>query len=213
MIPGGDHSSRTLLFRRIRSWSEVSGNNDTTTSNVVNDNNDTDNENENEDGIINNSNSNNNNNNNDGDSRDDNNISGDDNNNNYNNDLLSPLLLPLHHQLLQQAPSLEYEESSTSSSVTTQQQQQQQQQRCRCRHMLKCSATIITDTNWKLWIVFILLVSSGVGNVIFAKLQALPMYVPVVILSLLSLSLFNSTQLKLTLLYCLQHVTLSLKIN
>ena len=34
---------------------------------------------------------------------------------------------------------------------------------------------IFATANWKLWIVFGLLVASGVGNVIFAKLQSLPM--------------------------------------
>jgi hypothetical protein len=68
-------------------------------------------------------------------------------------DLLRPLL-----------PSLEYEESSHSSSTnfSSSAPQQQEQQ--------------LTVTNWKLWVGFTLLVCTGVGNVIFAKLQALPMY-------------------------------------
>lgn len=65
---------------------------------------------------------------------------------NDNNSLSRPLL-----------PSLEYEESSRGSNIS-----------------------IVTEMelppNWKLWVGFVLLVITGVGNVIFAKLQALPMY-------------------------------------
>jgi len=125
MIPGGDHSSRSLLFRRIYSWSEVSNLINIAPMYDVN----------NQDG--------------DG-------IDGDDNNS--DNDLSTPLL-PQHE--------LEYEESSSSSSVIEDNDDHSRQK--------SCSSTII-ETNWKLLIVFTLLVLSGVGNVIFAKLQALPMY-------------------------------------
>ncbi|KAG7352052.1 CRT-like, chloroquine-resistance transporter-like protein [Nitzschia inconspicua] len=130
MIPGGDHSSRTLLLRQFSSYSEVvpTGNNSTAsntptrtprpssacyTSMFAED---------------------------------------DDDNNNTSiaasDDLSQPLL-----------PSLEYEESSHSSSID--------------------DASIQNSSsppNWKLWVGFTLLVTTGVGNVIFAKLQALPMY-------------------------------------
>jgi hypothetical protein len=130
MIPGGDHSSRTLLLRQVSSYSEVVSGMpsasytpthtprpslssytaifqddevDETMSIVTRD------------------------------------------------DLSRPLL-----------PSLEYEESthSASSNSSTSSQQRAQQ----------------VLTNWKLWVGFTLLVFTGVGNVIFAKLQALPMY-------------------------------------
>ena len=149
MIPGGDHSSRSLLFRRIRSWSEVrhqgttSDEDDTareqhgggdrgdrlhrrpllrlTSSLSAND--------ESENGCS----------------------SGD--------DMVSPLL-PRGH-------SLEYEEQSCESSVDQDNDdEEEQQQHCSQR---------LASTDWKLWIVFGLLVASGVGNVIFAKLQSLPM--------------------------------------
>ena len=152
MISGGDHSSRSLLFRRIYSWSEVSNHVNTTPMYDVNNL---------DDDIINSNNNNNNNNSNavispyrivpsDG-------IDGDDNSS--DNVLSTPLLTQ---------QELEYEESSSSSSVIEDNDDHRRQK--------SCSSTII-ETNWKLLIVFTLLVLSGVGNVIFAKLQALPMYV------------------------------------
>eukprot|EP00531_Pseudo-nitzschia_arenysensis_P018540 CAMPEP_0116154706 /NCGR_PEP_ID=MMETSP0329-20121206/21924_1 /TAXON_ID=697910 /ORGANISM="Pseudo-nitzschia arenysensis, Strain B593" /LENGTH=596 /DNA_ID=CAMNT_0003651705 /DNA_START=74 /DNA_END=1864 /DNA_ORIENTATION=- len=140
MIPGGDHSSRSLLFRRIRSWSEVTtGTHDDGTA-------------------IGNSSS-------DGDDQllrqpllhltsslsanDDNDIECDE-----NDQVLSSPILP-------QGLSLEYEEQSQESLEDGEDQP--------IYHT-------IASTDWKLWIVFGILVTSGVGNVIFAKLQSLPMY-------------------------------------
>ena len=65
---------------------------------------------------------------------------------NDNNSLSRPLL-----------PSLEYEESSHDSNISV-------------------VTTEESPPNWKLWVGFVLLVITGVGNVLFAKLQALPMY-------------------------------------
>ncbi len=141
MIPGGDHSSRTLLFRRIRSWSDVTtGTHD-------------------DDTAIGNSNG-------DGDDQllrqpllqlnsslsanDDNDIECDENDQVPS----SPLFLP-------QGLSLEYEEQSQESISENGENQP-------IYHT-------IASADWKLWIVFGILVASGVGNVIFAKLQSLPM--------------------------------------
>lgn len=55
-------------------------------------------------------------------------------------------------------PSLEYEESSHGGSIAS------------------VFSSIHAPPNWKLWLGFLLLVTTGVGNVVFAKLQALPMY-------------------------------------
>ncbi len=137
MIPGGDHSSRSLLFRRVRSYSEVSlptpedeatrgsGNNDgeihspsrpllSLTSSFS-------------DGLC----------------------------NDEDGDIISPLL--------PQGLSLEYEEQSQESLVDGDEEGSQ-----------NLPATLFS-ADWKLWFVFALLVASGVGNVIFAKLQSLPM--------------------------------------
>jgi len=142
MIPGGDHSSRSLLFRRIRSYSEVT----TATPD--------------DDIAVGNGNS-------DGEDQlsrrpllhltsslstnDDGDIVGDDDD---DHGLTSPLL--------PEGPSLEYEEQSQESLPEDDEEQ----------HIYHTLAS----TDWKLWIVFGLLVASGVGNVIFAKLQSLPMY-------------------------------------
>ena len=138
MIPGGDHSSRSLLFRRVRSYSEVSlptpedeatrgsSNNDgeiqspsrpllSLTSSLS-------------DGLC----------------------------NDEDSDILSPLL--------PQGLSLEYEEQSQESLIDDDDEEGNQ----------SLSATLLS-ADWKLWFVFGLLVASGVGNVIFAKLQSLPM--------------------------------------
>jgi len=72
-----------------------------------------------------------------------------------NNDGLTSLLLCQH------VPSLEYEERSENSSLDDNHGDE---------------ANSMKRTDWKLWIVFCFLVASGVGNVIFAKLQSLPMY-------------------------------------
>ena len=178
MIPGGDHSSRSLLFRRISSWSEVTNptrsveqEENTTTTTTTN---------------------NNNNNNNTNNSRSRSNDTGE------NGILRQPLLqlsFPIAEEsnnwndenviigngtndgpmspLLPQHLSLEYEEQSHHSSVDNDNDdnwrngEERQQSKC-------CSARIGT-TDWKLWVVFGFLVASGVGNVIFAKLQSLPM--------------------------------------
>ena len=80
-----------------------------------------------------------------------------------NDDLTSPLL---PHGL-----SFEYEEQSHQSSVDDEREEDEENHPHRCC----CHSTTLTSTDWKLWIVFGLLVASGVGNVIFAKLQSLPM--------------------------------------
>lgn len=144
MIPGADHSSRSLLFRRIRSWSQVSQR--TTSEDDA-----AETTNGSSDGIC--------------------NIS------------LRPLLqcastdacdeidgndVDLMSPLLPQGLSLEYEEESHRSSVVDDDEEDNP-------HQQYCAPTIAA-TDWKLWIVFVFLVASGVGNVIFAKLQSLPMY-------------------------------------
>jgi len=151
MIPGGDHSSRSLLFRRIRSWSEITHRAPRDDTSGDDNNNDNANANANTDryhnrvhrqpllqlnpSIV-------------APNEDD--VSS-------NGDLTSPLL--------PQRPSLEYEEQSHQSSVEDDEDRPHQY----------FSATL-ASTDWKLWIVFGCLVASGVGNVIFAKLQSLPMY-------------------------------------
>lgn len=113
MIPGGDHSSRSLLLRRVSSWSEVG----TAQSASV----------------------------------DDDDASMPSMAVTEGDDLSRPLL-----------PSLEYEDESTRSNNSNVGGDEQSQRR---RKTVK----------WKLWAVFGLLVLSGVGNVIIAKLQSLPM--------------------------------------
>jgi hypothetical protein len=100
MIPAGDHNSRSLLLRRVSSWSQLTLGDSVSVS------------------------------------------SGDD-------ALLRPLL-----------PELEYEQAppSSDSSLVSE------------ATMRRCS-----KVNFKLWVVFALLVVSGVANVIFLKMQALPM--------------------------------------
>jgi len=73
----------------------------------------------------------------------------------HQNHILNPSLNPF-------LPSLEYEPVSTddeSSSIVS---------------LLQLSER--SKKEWKLWLVFLLLVLSGVGNVVLAKLQSLPMY-------------------------------------
>jgi hypothetical protein len=144
MIPGGDHSSRSLLFRRIRSWSEI------THRSPRDDNGDNDGEDHlHRRPLLANTNN-------------------DENNGNEmgsnNGDTTSPLL---PHGL-----SFEYEEQSHQSSVDDVRLEDQESHH---PHRYCCRSTTLTSTDWKLWIVFGLLVASGVGNVIFAKLQSLPM--------------------------------------
>ena len=146
MIPGGDHSSRSLLFRRIRSWSEIT---QRTPQRADTEHGDRDDARWNRESgpllqIIPSYST-------DGDHTDDDGVD--------NNDLSSPLL-PHGH-------SLEYEEQSQESSDDNTSGGVDRLHRSRC--------TLFLSTDWKLWIVFGLLVASGVGNVIFAKLQSLPM--------------------------------------
>jgi hypothetical protein len=122
MIPGGDHSSRTLLLRQVSSYSEIvptptASNTPTHTPRPSTASYTAVFEDENGDGAS-------------------------------LDDMSQPLL-----------PSLEYEESSHSSSTIG-----------------EGDASRQSPPNWKLWVGFTLLVLTGVGNVIFAKLQALPMY-------------------------------------
>jgi hypothetical protein len=113
MIPGGDHSSRSLLLRRVSSWSEVGSRHSP--------------------------------------SMDDDTSVQSESSAAMEVDLSQPLL-----------PSLEYEDESTrsSNSVPTGD---------------GISPLRSKNFKWKLWAVFALLVVSGVGNVIIAKLQSLPM--------------------------------------
>jgi hypothetical protein len=112
MIPGGDHSSRSLLLRRVSSWSEV-GTGQTGSS--------------------------------------------------FDEDASVPsVATPLSDDDLSRPllPSLEYEDESTRSSSNGSADGQSQRGK---------------TVKWKLWAVFALLVVSGVGNVVIAKLQSLPM--------------------------------------
>ena len=45
--------------------------------------------------------------------------------------------------------------------------------------LLSIVSEYLPKTNWRLWLVFLVLVLSGVSNVVLAKLQAVPMYVGV----------------------------------
>lgn len=104
MIPSGDHSSRSILHRRVASWaswSEGGGTGGTQT-----------NEREESESV---------------------------------SATLSRSLLP----------DLEYEEEEDD--------------------LLSLVSDSFRKTNWKLWLVFVLLIVSGVSNVVLAKLQALPM--------------------------------------
>jgi hypothetical protein len=137
MIPGGDHSSRSLLFRRIRSWSEI------THRTPGHDNNDGEDRLHRRPLLRT-----------DTDEHDENEIGSNDNR-------TSPLL--------PNGLSFEYEEQSHQSSVDDEREEENHP------HRYCCYSTTLTSMDWKLWIVFGLLVASGVGNVIFAKLQSLPM--------------------------------------
>lgn len=160
MIPGGDHSSRTLLLRQVSSYSDaVGGGGSNNNNNNINTHSPTASSNnaptaihtsqpsstsyadvfQDEPADV--------------DSLLTSTTNDNDNNNDNNDDLSRPLLLP----------SLEYEESSHGSGEDGTSQH---------------TATITSQPppNWKLWVGFALLVTTGVGNVIFAKLQALPMY-------------------------------------
>lgn len=112
MIPGGDHISRSLLLRRVSSWSEVGTRQ---TSSID----------------------------------DDTSIASGSASVTDDDDLSRPLL-----------PSLEYEDDSTRSGNS---------------NPFGDDQSRFKPFKWKLWVVFTLLVVSGVGNVIIAKLQSLPM--------------------------------------
>jgi hypothetical protein len=101
MIPAVDHHTRSLLLRRVSSWSQQSA---PQSDSFLED--------------------------------------------EQQEELARPLL----------SPELEYE----VASVTTETDEEQSHRK---------------KNNIKLWLVFCLLVVSGVANVIFAKLQSLPMYV------------------------------------
>lgn len=116
MIPGGDHSSRTLLLRRVSSWSEVA----TAANTEVDDN-----------------------------ASLPSSVAHDD------SSLPSRPLLP----------NLEYEEEYSSGDEggnSTSSRDPWRQWRRRI--------------NWKLWVVFVLMVLSGVGNVLLAKLSSYRLY-------------------------------------
>jgi CRT-like, chloroquine-resistance transporter-like len=161
MIPVGDHSSRTLLLRRVSSWSEVA----TTASN---DNINYDNGEDGDGG--------------DGHghgphttSRQDGGGRGNDDDGDENDDqasLLSSfddssfLSSPQTNSLAALLPNLEYEEASAASSSTV-------------RGDGGGDHTILNRLlriNWKLWSVFVLLVLSGVGNVLLAKMSSYRLY-------------------------------------
>lgn len=154
MIPGADHNSRSLAFRRIRSLSEVTNspprhdadNPQTHTSNTDTNDNNNNNRRRRPPPFLQLTSS----------------ITDDDGNeieiSNSDDELTSPLLQVPRHTV----PSLEYEEQSDSSSMGS--------------WLLVGDENQSKATNWKLWVVFSFLVASGVGNVIFAKLQSMPMY-------------------------------------
>lgn len=102
MIPSGDHSSRSILHRRVSSWASWSEAGTPTPANG-------------------------------GDEGESASVS------------LSRSLLP----------ELEYEEEESD--------------------LLSLVSNSFRKANWKLWLVFVLLIVSGVSNVVLAKLQALPM--------------------------------------
>lgn len=138
MIPGGDHSSRSLLFRRVRSWSDVSHR-----------------------------------------PRDDD-TAGESSDGRFQQ-LRQPLLhlTPFERDDSDDGnleppmpPTLEYEEESDQSSVHTENELTEVQE----DHSQQNCSSILATMDWKLWTVFGFLVASGVGNVIFAKLQSQPMY-------------------------------------
>lgn len=107
MIPGGDHTSRNLLLRRVSSWSEITGSQQPPE----------------EDGFS---------------------LASQDGDDDHDRDLTRPLL-----------PDLEYEEDSID---------------------LLSIRSLSRKYKWKLWLVFVVLIVSGVCNVLLAKLQSLPMY-------------------------------------
>jgi hypothetical protein len=110
MIPAGDHSSRSIVHRRVASWASWSevGTTATPTNNE---------EGENESSFA------------------------------ATNEELSRSLLP---------QQLEYEAAEEDD-------------------LLSIVSESLRKFNWKLWIVFLMLIVSGVSNVVLAKLQALPM--------------------------------------
>jgi hypothetical protein len=106
MIPAGDHSSRSIVHRRVASWASWSEVGTTTTPM---------NEEENESSFA------------------------------ATSEELSRSLFP----------ELEYEDDEDD--------------------ILSIVSSSLRKLNWKLWIVFLVLIVSGVSNVVLAKLQALPM--------------------------------------
>lgn len=113
MIPAGDHSSRSIVHRRVSSWaswSEVGTGTGTATPPRTN---------EGETGSA----------------------------------VAASASEELSRSLL---PGLEYEDEEDD--------------------LLSLVSQSLRKLNWKLWIVFLLMILSGVSNVVLAKLQALPMY-------------------------------------
>jgi len=163
MIPTGDHSSRSLLLRRVSSWSEVtpSQRRSDSSCNEVDDEADLLLEAEYQDldslqlriaGY--------------------NNIGNKDGDQEQHTDAEN-VRTPQHHQnhilnpssgLMRNPffPSLEYEPVSMEDETSS------------IASLLHLSER--SKKEWKLWLVFLLLVVSGVGNVVLAKLQSLPMY-------------------------------------
>lgn len=112
MIPAGDHSSRSIVHRRVSSWaswSEVGTGTGTATPPRTN---------EGETGSA----------------------------------VAASASEELSRSLL---PGLEYEDEEDD--------------------LLSLVSQSLRKLNWKLWIVFLLMILSGVSNVVLAKLQALPM--------------------------------------
>ncbi|KAL3930197.1 MAG: hypothetical protein SGBAC_011865 [Bacillariaceae sp.] len=165
MIPARDHISRSLLLRRVSSWSEVNP-----ASRPASDIDDDDQEDdllldtteyqeplqlritastleEDEEG---------------GDHADDgpNNTAGAQRQQQQQqHHILNPSLNPFFPSLEYEPVSMDDDDDQSSSSIGT------------LLHLSQRSRK-----EWKLWLVFLLLVTSGVGNVVLAKLQSLPMY-------------------------------------
>eukprot|EP00535_Pseudo-nitzschia_heimii_P009658 CAMPEP_0197192302 /NCGR_PEP_ID=MMETSP1423-20130617/24853_1 /TAXON_ID=476441 /ORGANISM="Pseudo-nitzschia heimii, Strain UNC1101" /LENGTH=626 /DNA_ID=CAMNT_0042645161 /DNA_START=81 /DNA_END=1962 /DNA_ORIENTATION=+ len=153
MIPGGDHSSRSLLFRRVRSWSDVAHRTRDSDTPTTGDDNDGQSQ-ELRQPLL--------------------QLNPSDRDDSGSGNSATPMLLP----------TLEYEIESDQSSVDADDDPSEEEE----EHPQRQCSSKLSTMDLKLWIVFGFLVASGVGNVIFAKLQSLPMK-PVVSASLESSSL------------------------
>mmetsp|Transcript_24661 Transcript_24661/g.57900 ORF Transcript_24661/g.57900 Transcript_24661/m.57900 type:complete len:569 (+) Transcript_24661:125-1831(+) len=141
MIPGGDHSSRSLLFRRVRSWSDVAHRTRDSDTPTTGDDNDGQSQ-ELRQPLL--------------------QLNPSDRDDSGSGNSATPMLLP----------TLEYEIESDQSSVDADDDPSEEEE----EHPQRQCSSKLSTMDLKLWIVFGFLVASGVGNVIFAKLQSLPMY-------------------------------------